>query len=421
MKSLRNSPIALFLQVLLIVFLVEAGVMFVLPFVLPRRTPDTARAFADACLLTLLCAPLLWWTIILPLRRVAAMEQAKAEALNAAAAEGMITFDDHGIIRSFSRAAQQIFGYREEEVVGGDLGSLIPWQFLTRRQEGGGDASRVSRLLQGTVKLTGRRKDGSEVPLALSISQARIDSHPIYMAVVRDLVDREREEMHAEQMAAVAQLGTALAHRLRNPLTSIKMLVQAGTRQDGPLTLDHQDLRFMEDGIRRMERSLQLFLDFAQPKKLQRQHASLSSILEEAIAQVQERAALKRVAIRFARPEESLEADVDAQQLGQAVQRLLHNAIDASPPDEAIQVGLQPLDSAEIEIRVSDAGPGIPADVAPQLFRPFFTTKATGVGLGLVLARRIAEEHGGRVSLANRPGGGARAALTVPRAGGSPS
>lgn len=221
-------------------------------------------------------------------------------------------------------------------------------------------------------------------------------------------------------MAAVAQLGTALAHRLRNPLTSIKMLVQAGTRQDGPLTLDHQDLRFMEDGIRRMERSLQLFLDFAQPKKLQRQHASLSSILEEAIAQVQERAALKRVAIRFARPEESLEADVDAQQLGQAVQRLLHNAIDASPPDEAIQVGLQPLDSAEIEIRVSDAGPGIPADVAPQLFRPFFTNKATGVGLGLVLARRIAEEHGGRVSLANRPGGGARAALTVPRAGGSP-
>lgn len=413
MRSHRQTPISLFLQVLLIVFVAEAGVMFILPSLLSQRVPSAVQGLVDSCLLTVVSAPLLWWSIIEPLRRLAVVERAKAEALGAASREGVVTFNDRGTIESFSPGAEHIFGFASHEIVGDDLGTLIPWQFLARQPDPSTEGSARARLLEGTVKISGRRKDGSEVPLALSISEVCLGSHPLYTAVMRDLVDRERDEMRAEQMAAVAQLGTAFAHRLRNPLTSIKMLIQAGRRHEGAVPLDPDDMRVMEEEVRRMERSVQMFLDFARPRRLELRGLSISPLVSRAIAAVRARAERKRIVIRFSCGEEISEMNGDEEQLHQAITHVLQNAVEAVLGEGSVDVELRQAESGEIELQIVDSGPGISPDVLPRLFQPFVTTKATGVGLGLVISRRIVEAHGGSLTAHNRPQGGAAFAVRL--------
>jgi PAS domain S-box-containing protein len=417
MKALRHEPAFLFLQVLAIVFVAEAGVMRILPSLVPSWGSPSLRAIADSCLLTVVCGPLIWWTIIRPLRQLAATEQAKAEALEAATPEGIITFDQRGGVESFSLGAEQIFGFSAAEVVGGDLGTLIPWQFLARYRDGSTGAAGQRRLLAGTVKIPGRHKDGSELPLALSLNEVRLHGKLLYTVVVRNLVDRERDEMRAEQMAAVAQLGTSFAHRLRNPLTSIKMLVQSYCRRPEGEAFDRDDLRVMEDEVRRMEHAVQTFLDFARPQKPDCAPLALPPLVAEAIAEVEPRARRKNVVLRFMPPGEFFELRGDAQQLRQVVVHLLENAVDAAPREGVVEVEVRALQAAreQVELRVLDSGPGLPPDVASRLFQPFVTTKATGVGLGLAISRRVAEDHGGSLSASSRPEGGTCFCLRLPR------
>jgi PAS domain S-box-containing protein len=423
--SLRRSHVGLFLVVLLIVAVAEAAVMIVLPFLLPWRTSGPIRALVDSCLLTLLCAPWLWWWIIRPLRHLALTEEAKSQALGVAATEGIITFDQRGVIDSFNPAAEQIFGFRAAEIIGGDLGTLFPWQFLVRHEREAASRAGASgcagtagppgpHLLSGVVKIPGRRQDGSEVPLAVSISEVRVDSRALYTAAVRNLIDRERDAMRAEQMAAVGQLGTALAHQLRNALTSIKMLVQAGRRQDQSLTLAGEDLELIEDEVRRMERALQTFLDFARPPKLECRRLPLDELVSDAVAQAQHRAGPRGIVLRVASPGGGLSIQGDRDQLRRVLLHLVQNAIDAGPPGSTVDVVLRGPQDGQIELRVLDTGPGISPQVFSQLFQPFVTTKTTGAGLGLAISRRIAEDHGGSLSAYNRPEGGAGFLLKLP-------
>ena len=112
---------------------------------------------------------------------------------------------------------------------------------------------------------------------------------------------REQETLRAEHLATVAQMATGVAHELRNPLTAVKMLVQAG-REGGPGGMPAEDLEYIEQEIRRMERCLQSYLDFARPRKPERRAMDLADLVDRTLALVQPRAAQQRVELRFARP-----------------------------------------------------------------------------------------------------------------------
>lgn len=222
--------------------------------------------------------------------------------------------------------------------------------------------------------------------------------------VVRDLQEREREVLRAEQFAALGQLAAGVAHEIRNPLTAIKMLVQAA--QEDAAGVSGEDLRVIEGEVRRMEQSLNTFLDFARPPKLQRKRVSLGGLIEDVFGLVRSRAEKQNVVLQLAAPLRPVYATVDPEQLRQVVVNLALNALDAMPTGGTLRVGLTP-EPGGITIEVADTGPGIGKNVMHRLFQPFASTKDTGLGLGLVISKRIIEDHGGTLNAANRADGGA--------------
>lgn len=231
--------------------------------------------------------------------------------------------------------------------------------------------------------------------------------------VVQQLQQREREVLRAEQLAAVGRLAAGVAHEIRNPLTSIKMLVQTGREETAAGGLPADDLTVIELEIRRIERSLQTFLDFARPPKLQRAQLDLGPLVEHVLSVIRGRAVKQNVEVFFDRPQGSMVVEADADQLRQVLVNLVLNALDAMAQGGRMEIRLRPAHDA-VELSVSDTGPGIAAAILPRLFEPFVSDKETGLGLGLSVSKRIVEEHGGSLRGMNRHEGGACFVLTLP-------
>ncbi len=231
--------------------------------------------------------------------------------------------------------------------------------------------------------------------------------------VVRKLQQREREVRRAERLAAVGQLAAGVAHEIRNPLTSIKMLIQAG-REDPQTGLSEEDLQVIEREIRRLEGSLQTFLDFARPPRLERTRINLVPLVEQTLSLVRGRAEKQGVSLKLLRPAGPLEVEADGEHLQQVLVNLVLNALDALPQGGQITVELRKPPEGPMEVSVRDNGAGIAPEVLPVMFEPFTSGKETGVGLGLVVSRRIVEDHGGTLVGRNLPEGGAEFLFTLP-------
>jgi signal transduction histidine kinase len=268
----------------------------------------------------------------------------------------------------------------------------------------------------------------SDHPIAELCEPIEMDSYVERLAQlvdqVRRVVDerqqREREVMRADQLAMVGQIAAGVAHELRNPLTSIKMLVQSGQKQ-GAAALSADDLAIIEHEIRRLERSLQRFLDFARPPRPEQRPLELTKLVERALALVEGRARKQRVQLNFTPPPDAVIVEVDEDQIQQLLLNLMLNSLDVMPDGGSLTVQVASLPGGQTELRVRDTGPGIPAALLPRLFDPFMSTKETGIGLGLAVSHRIAEHHGGTLSARNEPDGGACFVLNLPEAKSTPA
>src|SRR5215216_5000059 len=235
-----------------------------------------------------------------------------------------------------------------------------------------------------------------------------------YIAIRADITDRKAAEERLAQQAALARLGqmaAVVAHEVRNPLAGIKGAIQVLMSRRSS---DDGELPVMRDIVRRIDSLSELINDlmvFARPRPPRLAVVELHAILADAITIVRRDPSAHGVEILVKGEDLSLTADGEL--VRATILNLLLNAAQAMAGKGRIVVTTRRHDGIA-RVRISDTGPGIPADIREQIFEPFFTTKARGGGLGLPIARRTAELHGGSLTLEVPAAGGTIVTLTLP-------
>jgi len=224
----------------------------------------------------------------------------------------------------------------------------------------------------------------------------------------------QQDLLRAQQLSAVAQLAASVAHEVRNPLMAIKMLVELALRGPADQPLPPEDLRVMYREIRRLERTVQTFLDFARMPSPQRKRCDLRDVVRQAGQLVEARARQQGVTLTALLPDTPLIANVDGGQVSTVLVNLYINALDAMPTGGRLLTTLRADPAAVYRLSVQDTGSGFSPNALARLFTPFVSSKATGTGLGLSISRRIVEDHGGSITVGNGPQGGAVVTIVLP-------
>ncbi len=232
-------------------------------------------------------------------------------------------------------------------------------------------------------------------------------------AAVERLRKSQREALRAEQLAAVGQMAAGIAHELRNPLTAIKILVQAANSSPSQSGLTGRDLTVVEEEITRLEGVIQSFLNIARPPRPEKSLVCAQQLIEESLALVRARASLCHVILHADLPRDSVMLLADAGQIRQVLLNLLLNALDVVPAGGRVMLKLEVVRD-RVVLRLRDTGPGLPPQLGERIFTPFVSTKETGLGLGLSISRRIIEWHGGTLEADNLPQGGAEFVVRLP-------
>jgi len=235
-----------------------------------------------------------------------------------------------------------------------------------------------------------------------------------YVAIRADITARKQAEERLRQQAALARLGqmaAVVAHEVRNPLAGIKGAMQVLIARR---TSEDQELGVLRDIVARVDTLNELIGDlmlFARPRPPQLKDVDLRLIAQEAIVIAHRDPSGQGLDIHLTG--EAAPATADGNMLRATLLNLLLNAAQAMGGHGRVTIEVAHSSEA-IDIAVCDDGPGIPPELREQVFEPFFTTKARGGGLGLAIARRTAEMHGGTLTLACPPAGGTVMTLTIP-------
>lgn len=217
----------------------------------------------------------------------------------------------------------------------------------------------------------------------------------------------------SQRFSLVGQIAAGMAHEIKNPLASIKGAVEILGDESVGLTekQEFHDIVFKE--IKRVDRSVSDFLEFARPSETKFENVDLSEIVRSSVKQMEPQARKEGVTIT-GRIEDGVTIQADREKMQQVLLNLLLNAIQASPDQSEVSVELTRSDSGQVLLTVEDRGSGLGDQGTDRLFEPFFSTKSAGTGLGLAIVRSIIDRHGGTISLRSSSSGGAIAAVEIP-------
>jgi signal transduction histidine kinase len=242
---------------------------------------------------------------------------------------------------------------------------------------------------------------GDFTPMAVSRSDDEIrDLAVSIQRMTERLGQYDREVRRSEQLRTLGQLGAGIAHQLRNAATGGRMAIELHQR-DCTAAAARESLDVALRQLRLMESYLQRFLTLSQPRPASRETVCLGPLLDDVAALVRPACLHAGIELSLTRPPEPLAVRGDAEELRQLAVNLVLNAVDAvgghGPDPARIAVELSRLGDSRASLCVRDNGPGPAEAVAARLFEPFVTGKPDGSGLGLFVARQIAEDHGGTI------------------------
>jgi two-component system sensor kinase FixL len=346
--------------------------------------------------------------------------------------DATVVIDTKGLIVSFNVAAIRQFGYSAGEAVGRNVNLLMPPPYAEQhdgyleRYLGTGE----KRIIGIDRVVVGRRKDGSTFPMRLAVGETKSGDQRYFTGFIRDLTEREEwaaqlqvAQTELARLARLNELGemaSTLAHELNQPLSAIANYVQGCKRLlAGVDTPKAEQLRgALEETAKQALRAgdiIRHLREFVTRGDTEKHPEDVKKLVEEAGALALVGSRERGVKSLFSYAEGENMVLVDRVQIQQVLINLMRNAMEAMRESvvKQLSVTVYRHDEMQLRVEVSDTGPGIPADIAPQLFQPFVTSKPGGMGIGLSISRRIIEAHGGELSVVSSPEG-ATFAFTLP-------
>ncbi len=223
--------------------------------------------------------------------------------------------------------------------------------------------------------------------------------------------DRER----GERLATVGNMAAGVAHELRNPLNAVSMGMQRLRAEFDPAPREEylRMVDLVQGEVRRLNAIVEEFLSLARPMVLEHEPIIAATLLDEVLALVDGEARGAGIAIERATPAGLPVLHADRDRLKQVLLNLVLNAIQAMPSGGTLELGVE-AGAGTMTVTVADTGSGIAPELLPKVFEPYVTTKAKGLGLGLAIARRIIEAHGGTIEAESEPGQRTRFRFTLP-------
>jgi len=353
-----------------------------------------------------------------------ARSEARYRHLVESASDAIVTLDANGRFTTVNHAAENISGYKREELVGQWFAPMLPDDDLPKA------LAHFQQALSGETGLFESqfyRKDGEIRTISITYSTPQKDEE--VLCLIRDVTDQkmlQEQLIQSEKMSAIGQLVSGVAHELNNPLAGISAFAQLllAEKRFPPDQRTAAETIYSE--ARRASRIVQNLLTFARQHKAEKVPTAINQVLDDTLELRGYELRVRGIDVRREYDESIPETMADAHQLQQVFLNLITNAEQAMEQRDGHhhRLTVRTRRNADaIRIEVEDTGDGIPANLIERIFNPFFTTKPTGsgTGLGLSISLGIVREHEGRI-WAENPQTGARFVvelpITTPRASG---
>ncbi|WP_256369897.1 PAS domain S-box protein [Microvirga sp. KLBC 81] len=347
--------------------------------------------------------------------------------------DAMIVIDEQARIQFFSAAAERLFGYKDQEIIGENIKILMPEPY---REQHDGYMHRYlttgERRIIGIGRVVvGQSKDGSTFPIELAVGEMRSGGQRYFTGFIRDLTERQKTEarlqelqselVHMSRFTALGEMASTLAHEINQPLTAIanylkgcRRILQRMEGQDVPM-LEGAVNQAAEQALRAGQ-VIRHLREFVARGESERHLESLPKLVQEASALALVGAREKGVRVTYRFDPGAPMVLADRIQIQQVLLNLIRNAIEAmeDSPRRELVIATQSMPKEElVEVSVADTGTGIESEVLERLFQPFVTTKKHGMGVGLSICRTIVESHGGKIWIESEVGRGTTFRFTL--------
>lgn len=366
-------------------------------------------------------------------RAIYAEQRAFLAAIVESANDAIVSKTLEGRITTWNKAAEKMFGYNAEEMIGTPIIRLFPEDIASEEQE------ILQKIRTGlaiehyeTVRI---RKDGTPVDVSVTISPIRNSTGTVIGAskTIRDISERKITEArlqslaselsHVARVSEMGQVSAAIAHELNQPLTAVLNYTNVAKRliaatDEGAKPKAYEAVSKAGEQAVRAGQIIRRLRDFVEKRESARSLENVNEITEDALALGLIGTKSADIKTTLVLSEQVAPILVDRVQIQQVLVNLLRNAVEAMAQSTRRELTITTATTGEdvVLVSVADTGIGISEELANRLFRPFVTTKPGGMGIGLAISRSIIEAHGGRLSLAPNPGGGTVFQFTLPAA-----
>jgi len=351
------------------------------------------------------------------------------------AADGIVVMDAVAQVLVFNKACEAMFGYRAEQVIGRNIKMLMPEDYSSEHDRYIGHYLETGerRIIGIGREVRGRHADGTVFPIELSVGEAYTPDGRQFIGVIRDVRSRKAVEQRVNQLQsqlvnmarvqAIDEMGAAIAHELNQPLTAVMLYLQAVIRKtapaDAPREVTGQILDILNKALHEAERAggiIQRMRQSVERREPQRQACDLNALVDEALELTLLGHDIEGLEVIRDLDPALPPVDIDPIPVQQVLVNLIRNAMEAvrKSSERMIRLTSRVADD-QVVVDILDSGPGIPPDGLANLFKAFASTKRSGLGLGLMISRSIAQNHGGDLTVdGGGDGRGATFSLRLP-------